>query len=59
MTSPQDRDPEATSSYLICSFMRYGCQWVARWTPGGEARAQSARKEHEKGCIYRFHAPRP
>lgn len=51
-------DPEHTGSYLICSFMRYGCPWVARWLPGGELRAQTARIAHEKTCRFRFQQTR-
>jgi len=57
MTAP--RDPELTGSYLMCAFLRYGCRWSARWLPGGERQARSAKADHEQGCIYRFHAPRP
>lgn len=55
-TSP---DPEATGSYYLCRFMRYGCGWSARWLPGDEYRAKQARDEHERTCIYRFHQTRP
>lgn len=51
-------DPEATSSYLLCRYLQYGCHWSARWLPGGESRAQAQRRAHEEGCIYRFHAPK-
>lgn len=55
----QGIDPLATGSYLMCAFMRYGCSWVARWLPGDESKARAARDQHESGCIYRFHQPRP
>lgn len=51
-------DPEHTGSYLICSFMRFGCTRVWRWLPGGEFRARTARLEHEKTCRYRFQQTR-
>jgi hypothetical protein len=57
-----DRAPDledSLGSYLMCQFMQYGCLWSARWLPGGEMQARSAREEHEKGCVYRFHQPRP
>jgi hypothetical protein len=53
------QDPEATGSYLLCAFMRYGCTWSARWLPGGESKAQQTRQEHERTCVYRFHQTRP
>lgn len=46
-------------SYMLCRFMQYGCTWSARWLPGDETKARAARDQHEQGCIYRFHAPRP
>lgn len=52
-------DPEMTGSYLMCAFIQYGCAWVARWLPGDEAKARAARDQHERGCIYRFHARLP
>lgn len=52
-------DLELTGSYLLCRFMQYGCSWTARWLPGDESKAQAARDQHEKGCVYRFHQPRP
>lgn len=49
--------PEDTfSSFLMCSFRRFGCSWSASWLPGGEQRAQAARLAHERECRYRFHA---
>jgi hypothetical protein len=55
VTGPED----TLSNYLMCRFMRYGCAWHAKWLPGGEFRAQSARIEHERTCVYRFHQTRP
>lgn len=57
-----DREPDMEdtfSNYLMCRFMRYGCSWSAKWLPGDEAKARAALDQHEKGCIWRFHAPRP
>jgi hypothetical protein len=53
------RDPEATGNYLICSYMRFGCTWVARWLPGGEIRARTSRQEHEKTCRFQYLQTRP